>query len=216
VGELELEKVLKKAFPDDKIERIAKGKAGADILQKVHSSNEQYCGTILWESKNTQNWSKAWLNKLRGDQRRVKAELAVLVSMALPKDVRHFAQLDGVWVAEFPLALGVATALRINLMQVAALKQSSKGKHEKMELLYEYLSSTEFRHRIEAIVEAFRSMRDDLDKERQTTEKQWAKREKQIQLVVQNISGMYGDMQGIAGQSLPKISRLELPAPRDL
>ncbi len=213
VVELELEKVLKKAFPDDKIEPIAKGKAGADVLQKIYGSGGQYCGAIVWESKNTQNWSKAWLGKLRNDQRRAKAELAVLVSVALPKDVRHFAQVDGVWVTEFSLALGLATALRTNLIQVAVLKQSSKGKHEKMELLYEYLSSTEFRHRIEAIVESFRSMQDDLDKERETTERQWAKREKQIRLVVQNVSGMYGDMQLIAGQSLPKIRRLELPAP---
>lgn len=213
VIELELEKVLKKAFPDDEIEPIGKGKAGADVLQKIYVSGEQYCGAIIWESKNTQNWSKAWLGKLRNDQRRAKAELAVLVSMVLPKDVKHFAQVDGVWITEFSLALGLATALRTNLIQVAVLKQSSKGKHEKMELLYEYLSSTEFRHRIEGIVEAFRSMQDDLDKEREATERQWAKREKHIQLVVQNVSGMYGDMQAIAGQSLPKIRRLELPAP---
>jgi hypothetical protein len=215
VVELELEKFLRRAFPDDKIKPIAKGKAGADVLQEVYTSTGQYCGAILWETKNTHNWSKAWLGKLRGDQRRAKAELAVLVSMALPKDVRHFAQVDGIWVTEFSLAVGVATALRTNLMQVAILKQSSKGKHEKMELLYEYLSSTEFRQRIEAIVESFRSMQDDLGKERQTMERQWAKREKQIQLVVQNISGMYGDMQGIVGQSLPKIRRLELPAPSE-
>lgn len=210
VIEIELEKVLKRAFPEDKIEPVAKGKSGADVLHRVYNAG-QYCGTIIWESKNTQNWSKAWLGKLRTDQRRAKAELAVLVSMTLPKDVLHFAQVDGVWVTEFPLILGVATALRINLAQAALMKQSSKGKHEKMELLYEYLSSTEFKHRIEGIVESFRSMQDDLDKERQTTERQWAKREKQIQLVVQNVAGMYGDMQGIVGQSLPKIRRLELP-----
>jgi len=213
VAELELEKILERAFPNDEIRPIGKGKAGADVLQKVCAPGGRYCGAIIWESKNTQNWSKAWLGKLRNDQRRAKAELAVLVSLALPKDVRHFAQVDGVWVTEFSLALGLATALRTNLIQIAGLKQSSEGKHEKMELLYEYLSSTEFRHRIEAIVEAFRSMQDDLDKERETMERQWAKRGKQIELVVQNVSGMYGDMQAIAGQSLPKIRRLELPAP---
>jgi hypothetical protein len=214
VIELEIEKALKKAFPDDKIEPIAKGKVGADILQKVYTSDGQYCGSLIWEAKNAQNWSEAWLSKLRSDQRREKAELAILVSATLPKDVRHFTQVDGVWVTEYPLALGLATALRTNLMQVALLKQSSKGKREKMELLYEYLSSVEFRHRIEPIVESFCSMQDDLEKERETMEKQWTKREKQIQLVVQNVSGMYGDMQAIAGQSLPKIRRLELPAPQ--
>lgn len=215
VVELELESVLRQAFPDDDIEPIAKGKVGADILQKVYTSNGQFCGTIIWEAKNTKTWSKAWLTKLRGDQRRAKAELAVLVSTVLPKEVSHFAQIDGVWVTEFSLILGVATALRTNLSQAALLKQSSQGRHEKMELLYEYLSSTEFKHRIEGIVEAFRSMQDDLDKERQTMEKQWAKRDMQIQLVIQNVAGMYGDMQGIAGQSLPKIRRLELPSGYD-
>lgn len=213
VIELELEKNLKKAFPDDKIVPIAKWKAGADVLQKVYTSNGQYCGAIIWESKNTRNWSKAWLTKLRTDQRREKVELAVLVSVALPKEVSHFAQVDGVWVTEFPLAMGVATALRINLIQAAVLKKSSKGKNEKMELLYEYLSGTEFKQRVEAIVEAFNSMQDDLEKEQLMMEKQWKKREKHLQLVIENISGMYGDMQKIAGQSLPKIRRLELAAP---
>jgi len=212
VVELALEDILGKAFHDDKIEPVAKGKKGADVLQRVYSAGGQYCGTIIWEAKNTRSWSKAWLGKLRSDQRRAKAELAVLVSIALPKDVSHFAQVDGVWVTEFSLVLGLATALRTNLVQAALMKQSSKRKHEKMELLYEYLSSTGFKHRIEGIVEAFRSMQDDLDKERQTMEKQWAKRDMQIQVVVQNVAGMYGDMQGIVGQSLPKIRRLELPS----
>ncbi len=214
VMELELKKTLKQAFPDDKIEPIAKGKIGADVLQKVYAPNGQYCGTIIWEAKNTRNWSKAWLGKLRSDQRRAKAELAVLVTAVLPKGISNFAQVDGVWVTEFPLVMGVATAFRIQLMQISSLKQSSKGKHEKMELMYEYLAGVEFRQRVEAIVEAFVSMRDDLDKERQTMERQWAKREKNIQLVIENISGMYGEMQAIAGQALPKIRRLELPSPR--
>jgi hypothetical protein len=206
---------LKKAFPEDGIEPVAKGKKGADVLQKVYSSSGLYCGAIIWESKNTLNWSKAWLSKLRTDQRRAKAEIAVLVSVAMPKEVSQFGQMDDVWIAEPSLTLGLAMALRTNLMQVALLKQSSKGKHEKMELLYEYMSGTEFRHRVEAVVEAFRSMHNDLDKERQTMENQWAKREKQLQLVIQNISGMYGDMQAIAGQSLPRIRQLELPAPQE-
>jgi hypothetical protein len=211
VIELELEKALKKAFPNDKIEPISKGKAGADVLQKVYTSTGQHCGTIIWESKNTRNWSKSWLGKLRSDQRRAKAEIAVLVSVVLPSEILHFAQVDGVWVTEFPLTVGLATALRANLIQVFVLRQSTKGKNEKMESLYEYLSGTEFKQRVEAIVEGFRSMQDDLDKERRTMENLWAKREKQLQLVITNVSGMYGDMRAIVGQSLPKIRRLELP-----
>lgn len=205
---------MKRAFPEDEIEPIEKGQAGADILQKVRTPNGQLCGKIIWETKNTKNWSKAWLSKLCNDQRKIKAELAVLVSMALPKEVKHFALVEGIWVAEYGLALGVATALRANLIQVAMLRQTANGKHETLELLYEYLSSTGFRHRIEAMVEAFQGMQVDLDKERQTMERQWAKREKQIQLVVQNVSGMYGDMQAIVGQALPRIRKLELPEPQ--
>jgi hypothetical protein len=214
VIEVELEVALRHAFPEDEIEPIEKGQTGADILQKVRTPNGQLCGTIIWETKNTKNWSKAWLSKLRSDQRKIKAELAVLVSMALPKEVKRFALVEGIWVAEYGLALGVATALRANLIQVAMLRQTANGKHETLELLYEYLSSTEFRHRIEAMVEAFQGMQVDLDKERQTMERQWAKREKQIQLVVQNVSGMYGDMQAIVGQALPRIRKLELPEPQ--
>jgi hypothetical protein len=212
VLELKLEQILRKHFPDDEIEPIAKGKPGADVLHRVYLPGRKYCGSIVWESKNSRSWSNGWLGKLRNDQRRVKADLAVLISLTLPKGVTRFAQVDGIWVTELSLVIGLATALRNNLIQVSTLKRSSEGKHEKMELLYQYLSSTEFRHRIEGIVEAFGSMQDDLAKERETMQKHWAKREKQIELVVQNVSGMYGDMQGIAGQSLPKIRRLELPS----
>ncbi len=211
VIELELKSALKNAFPDDEILPIEKGQAGADIIQNVRTQNGQLCGTIIWETKNTKNWSKTWLSKLRSDQRKIKADVAVLVSMALPKDVKHFSQVEGIWVAEYSLALGVAAALRATLIQVAMVKQTVKGKHETLQFLYDYLSSIEFRHRIEAMVESFQGMRDDLNKERQMMEKQWAKRDKQIELVVQNVSGMYGDMHAIVGQALPKIRRLELP-----
>jgi len=211
VVELELHDLLKQAFPEDQIEPFATGKRGADVLQKVYSSTGHLCGTIIWEAKNTRKWSKSWLTKLRADQRRAKAEMAVLVSVVLPNEIKHFSQMDGVWVTQLPLALSLGIALRSNLIEVSAIRQTSEGKHGKMELLFEYLSSIEFRHRIEAIVEAFRTMQDDLGKERQAMERYWAKRDKQMQLVLQNVSGMYGDMQGIAGQSLPKIRRLELP-----
>lgn len=211
VQELALEKVLAKAFPEDKIDRVSKGKSGADILQRVYQ-NKQHCGTIIWESKNTQSWSKSWLPKLRNDQRREKAELAILVSKVLPKNVAHFAAMDGVWVTEYSLALGVGTALRINLIQVHATRVSLEGKHDKkkVELLFDYLSGTEFKQRVEAIVEAFATMQDDLSKERQAIEKSWANREKQLKLVIQSVAGMYGDLQGIVGPSLPRIRRLEL------
>jgi hypothetical protein len=214
VIELQLEKLLSATFPDDQIRAIAKGKLGADIIQRVISPGGQHCGTIVWESKNTKNWNKSWLTKLRGDQRREKAEIAVIVSSVLPKGMRsHFGQVSGVWVADFSVAVGLAAALRANLVDVARVTMTAQGKTEKMEVLYRYLMSTEFRQRVEAIVEAFVTMRDDLHNEKQATERHWAKREKHLDLVLQNVSGMVGDIQAIT-PAFPRIKRLELPSPR--
>jgi len=214
VIELELEKLLSATFPDDHVRAIAKGKLGADIIQRVISPSRQHCGTIVWESKNTKNWSKSWLSKLRSDQRREKAEIAVIVSSVLPKDMRSlFGLVSGLWVADFSVAVALAAALRANLVDVARVTMTAQGKTEKMEVLYQYLMSTEFRHRVEAIVEGFVTMRDDLHKEKQATEKNWAKREKHLDLVLQNVSGMVGDIQAIT-PSFPRIKRLELSSPR--
>jgi hypothetical protein len=209
--ELELERVLMKAFPEDKIKPIAKGRQGADVLQVVLGADGEPCGAIVWESKNTSTWSNAWLPKLRTDQRREKAELAVIVSTSLPKGVSRFAQIGGVWVADFSVAVGLAAALRANLIDLAQAKLSAQsGKSGKMQILYEYLMSTEFRQRVEAIVEAFTNLNDDLSKERESMQRFWAKREKQLQLVLQNVSGMVGDIQAIS-PAFPRIKRLELP-----
>ncbi len=215
VIELEIERVLSATFRDDEVEPIAKGKLGADIIHRVFSPNGQYCGTIVWESKNTKNWSQAWLPKLRSDQRRVKADIAVLVSSVLPKDIRGgFGQHPGgTWITDFPLVTGLAAALRANLIDVARIRATAEGKPERMEVLYRYLMSTEFRQRVEAIVEAFQTMKADLDKEKQATQKQWAKREKNLELVLHGVAGMVGDIHGIA-PAFPKIKRLELPGAR--
>ncbi len=216
VMELELEKLLSAAFPDDDIRAVAKGKLGADIIHRVISGSGQHCGTIVWESKNTKNWNQSWLAKLKADQRREKAEVAVIVSAVLPKDLNaHFGQISGIWVADFSVVLGLATALRANIVEVARVRMTADGKSEKMEAVYQYLLSTEFRQRVEAIVEAFISMRDDLHKEKQVAEKNWAKREMHLSLVLQNVAGMIGEIQAIT-PAFPRIKRLELPAPRRL
>ena len=212
VLELELEEMLKTNFPLDNLEPVGKGKRGADILQRVHNQSGQYCGTIIWESKRTKGWNDGWIEKLKEDQREAKAEIAVLVTTALPKEVNNFTQINGIWVTNFPLAICLAGPLRITLIQVANAKLSEVGKYEKMEVLYGYLSGPEFRQKVEAIVEAFASMKKDLDHEKRTTIKNWSKREKQIERVIYNISGMFGSMQGIMGASLPEIKSLEMKA----
>ncbi|TMQ75522.1 hypothetical protein ACCUM_1203 [Candidatus Accumulibacter phosphatis] len=212
VQELELENLLRTKFPFDTIEPVPKGEFGGDALQRVTSQAGQVCGTILWESKRTKHWSDGWLTKLREDQRTAKAEISVLVSQVLPKGVETFDVLDGVWVTSPRAALPVATMLRHTLLQVNTARQVSEGQQTKTEMVYQYLTGPRFRHRVEAIVEAFSSMQQDLDKERKAIMRQWAKREEQIDRVMGATVGMYGDLQGIAGKSLQEIEGLELQA----
>jgi hypothetical protein len=215
VQELELENMLRAKFPFDTIEPVPKGEFGGDALQRVTNQGGQPCGTILWESKRTRNWSDGWLVKLREDQRSAKAEVAVLVSQALPKGVESFDVVDGIWITSPRAALPVATVLRHTLLQVNMARAVSEGQQTKTEMVYQYLTGPRFRHRVEAIVEAFSSMQEDLDKERKVIMKQWAKREEQIERVMGATVGMYGDLQGIAGKSLQVIEGLEIASLED-
>jgi hypothetical protein len=210
VLELDLEALLRSRFPTDEIEPVPKGIRGADILQRVHNRSGQLCGTIIWESKRTKAWSDGWIAKLKDDQREVKAEIAVIVSETLPSGVKSFTQMEGVWVADFTLAASLAEVLRSGLTQLALAKLSAVGKGEKMDVIYNYLSGPHFRQRVEGIVEAFKSMKEDLDQEKRAITRTWAKRETQIERVINNTAGMYGDIQGIIGASLPEIKILEL------
>ena len=162
----------------DTIEPVPKGEHGGDVLQRIDGPFGQTCGTILWESKRTKNWSDGWLVKLREDQRAAKAEIAVLVTQALPKDMETFGLVDGVWVTPPRTALPVALALR-QMLGSALARQSTEGQQTKMEMVYQYLTGPRFRQRVQAIVEAFSSMREDLDREKKAIMKQWAKREEQ-------------------------------------
>jgi len=210
VQELELETLLKTKFPRDTIEPVPKGEHGGDVLHRVLGPLGQICGTILWESKRTKNWSDGWLAKLRDDQRTAKAEIAIIVSHVVPKDIETFGLVDGVWVALPQAALPVAVALRYTLIETATARLASEGQQTKMELVYQYLTGPRFRQRVQAIVEAFGSMKEDLDKEKKAILKQWAKREEQIERVMQSTVGMYGDLQGIAGKTIQEIEGLEM------
>lgn len=212
VQELELESLLRTKFPFDVIEPVPKGEFGGDVVQRVVGSGGQASGIILWESKRTKNWSDTWLTKLREDQRTAKAEIAVIVSQVLPKGVETFEMVDGVWVTHPRAVLPVAAILRQSLLEIAMARQASEGQQTKTEMIYQYLTGPRFRQRVEAIVEAFSSMQEDLDKEKKAITKQWAKREEQIDRVMQSTVGMYGDLQGIAGKSLQEIEGLSLPA----
>ncbi len=210
VQELELEQLLRGKFPHDDIEPVPKGEHGGDVLQHVKNQMNQPCGTIIWESKRTNAWSDKWLPKLREDQRAAKAEIAVIVSQALPKDVDLFDLVDGVYVTTPKAALAIALLLRQGLMETASARLASQGQETKMEMVYQYLTGPRFRQRVQAIVEAFSTMQDDLNSEKKAITKQWAKREEQIDHVMQATVGMYGDLQGIAGKTMQEIEGLDL------
>lgn len=211
VLELQLETLLSGRFPIDVLEPVAKGEFGGDVLQRVLGPAGQTCGTILWETKRTKNWSDGWLSKLRSDQRAAKAELALLVSEVLPKGVESFELIDGIWVTHPRFAIPVASVLRQSLIELAAARLSQDGQLTKAEQVYEYLTGPRFRHRVEAIVERFSEMQNDLNRERKATMRLWAKREVQIQGVIDSTVGMYGDLQGIAGRAMQEIPALETP-----
>lgn len=208
--ELEVEAVLKEAFVHDSVEPVGKGIRGSDVLQRVQTRTGQVAGTISWELKNTKAWSDGWVPKLKEDMRAAKADVAVIISRVLPEGVKRIGSVDGVWVVDPPSFLGLALALRQSLLEVHHARQAAVGKDAKMELLFSYLSGPEFRGRIEAIVEAYTVMREDLEAEKKAFERIWAKREKSLTRATNNTAGIYGDLSGLIGSSLQEIPALAL------
>ena len=210
VLEQDFEAQLKAFFVHDDIQPVPKGIRGADLVHNVRTPMGVDCGILLWETKNTKAWSQTWIPKLKDDMIEIRATIAILVSVVLPEGIKRFGRLDGVWVSDPLCAIPLAAALREQLMAVNRERTASIGKSEKMEALYQYLAGVEFKQKIEGIVEAFTSMQDQLNKERRAMERHWKQREKEIERVVKNTVGLYGDMQGIIGGQIPVIPALEL------
>lgn len=211
VQELALEELLETTFPADVIEPVGKGINGGDAQQRVLCGSGIECGSILWESKRTKNWSKGWLPKLRDDQRAARATCAVIVTQTLPEGVDNFALIDGVWVCSWSCVKGLAMALRVGLIEANKNRLATAGRAEKMELVYNYLSGKDFQRCVEGIVEAFVTMQADLDKEKRSMQTIWKRRQKQIDRAIGSTAGLYGDLQGIFGASLPRVEGLALP-----
>lgn len=211
VLETSLEDVLRRAFPSDRVEPVAKGVRGADVVQRVCTPGGAECGVILWESKRTKAWATDWLPKLRDDQRALKADVAALVSQVLPRDAPPLTVIEGVWVTGFALCLGLAQALRKGLLDVAEARRAQQGQGEKMGLLYAYFTGPQFRNRVEGFLEPLKAMKDELDAERRAMERLWAKRQQQIDRALLSVGGLYGDVQGISAGALPELDLLELP-----
>lgn len=212
VLELELEGVLKSEFPIDDILPVPKGINGADVVQVVRDMNGRECGEIMWESKRTKHWEEGWVIKLKTDMRAAKSDAAILVSSQLPKDIVNFGPRDGIYVTNFENYLAVARIMRLKIIEVCYAKMSQEGKHDKKEILWQYLSGREFQQRVESIVETFSSMKEGLEKEKQYFTKKWARDEKLINTVIEQTIGMHGDLQGLMGKSLPELQMLSLEA----
>ena len=198
-------------FPWMPSNQSPKGELGSDVVQRVNAAIGSPKGIILWELKRTKAWSDGWLPKLREDQRRCGADVALIISQALPKHIEHFDLVDNVWVAHPRCALPVAVALRQSLIELSNSRFVQQGQETKMEQVYKYLTGMKFRQRVEAVIEKFNDMREDLDRERKFMGKQWSKREAQILAVVDSTVGMVGDLQGIAGKAMPEIPSLDMP-----
>lgn len=211
VLELELENVLTSSFLHDQIDEVKKGQRGADVLHTVRTVQGIECGKIIWEAKRAENWTEKWLHKLKDDQQEAKADIAVLVTTVMPKGTNDvIVRIGDVWVVSPQLIKPVAEMLRVVLLEANKLKMVNTGRNEKMELLYNYLSSTQFSQKIRTMLEAFESMRTDLEAEKRAMQKIWSKRQTQIERVTTSMTTVVGELQGIAHEALPQLESVEM------
>lgn len=211
IQELAIEEYLQDKYPFDVIEEIKKGARGGDCIQIVHTREIQNCGKIYYESKRTKDFQRVWIEKFKADMRDKGADIGVLVTEVLPKELDRMGLIDGVWICTFEEFKGLSSVLRESIIKINQAKKSEENKTDKMSLLYSYLTSTEFTMQVEAIVEGFTQMQSDLDSEKRSMQRIWKQREKQIEKVLENTIGMYGSIKGIAGNSIGNVKALELP-----
>ncbi|GHQ98522.1 hypothetical protein VN1241_08580 [Helicobacter pylori] len=210
VQELAIEEFLRQKFPLDCIEEIKKGQRGGDCIQVVHTREFQNCGKIYYESKRTKEFQKAWVEKLKSDMREIGADVGVIVSEALPKEMERMGLFEGVWVCSFEEFKGLSAVLREGVIQVSLAKKSQENKGDKVNLLYHYLTSSEFSMQVNAIIEGFEQLRADLEKEKNAMTRIWKSREKQIEKVFEGTINMYGSIKGIMGNAIGQVKALGL------
>jgi len=211
VQELAIEEWLAEKFPLDVIQEIKKGERGADCLQIVHTRSRQNCGTIYYESKRSKHFQPTWIEKFKADIRERNADIGVLVTEVMPPDMDRLGFKDGVWVCSYDEFKGLCHVLRESAIRISNAIVTQENKGDKMGMLYDFLTSNEFQMQIEAIVEGFTQMKTDLESEQRSMRGIWKKREKQIEKVLMNTTGMYGSIKGIAGNAVQAIPLLELP-----
>lgn len=207
--ELLLEQILKENFPFDLIEEVGKGVKGADCMLTVRNSRGENCGKIIFESKQTKDWSNAWTDKLKNDMRQQQADIAILVTQAFPKEMSTFGERNGVWVCGFREVVSLVMLVRNSLLQLYDMQKKEENKGDKMHMLYDFLTGLEFKGHMEAIAEGFKDIRNNILKERVQMEKLWKEREKQLEKALLNAVGLYGSIKGIAGSSVGNIPLLD-------
>lgn len=207
--ELLLEQILKENFPFDLIEEVGKGVKGADCMLTVRNSRGELCGKIIFESKQTKDWSNAWTDKLKNDMRQQQADIAILVTQAFPKDMSTFGERNGIWICNFREVVSVVMLVRNSLLQLYDIQKKEENKGDKMQMLYDFLTGLEFKGHMEAIAEGFKDIRNNILKERVQMEKLWKEREKQLEKALLNAVGLYGSIKGIAGSSVGNIPLLD-------
>jgi hypothetical protein len=211
VQELAIEEWLAFQFPLDTIEEIKKGARGGDCIQIVHTRTEQNCGTIYYESKRTKDFQQSWIEKFKADIRDKGANIGVLVTEVMPSDMDRLGLKDGIWICNYEEFKGLCTVLRESIIKVSSAISTQENRGDKMHMLYDYLTSNQFRMQIEAIVEGFTSMKIALDSEKRAMQRIWKEREKQIDKVTVNTIEMHSSIKGIAGNAIQSVKALELP-----
>lgn len=210
VQELAIEEYLKEQFPFDSIEEIKKGVRGGDCIQIINTRELAHCGKIYYESKRTKDFQQAWIAKFKEDMRQKGVDVGVIVTETMPKEMEHMGLYEGIWLCTFKEFKALVAILRESVIRVYLAKKSQENKQDKMQLLYNYLTSAQFQMQIEAIVEGFIQMQNELESEKRAMQNIWKKREKQIAKVLDNAIAMHGAMQGIAGNTIGNIRALEL------
>jgi len=208
VQELYLEDMLRELFPFDQINEVGKGVRGADCIQTVRNTAGQECGRIIYESKRTQAWSESWVDKLKADMIAQNADVAIIVTQAMPREMTQFGLRNGIWVCNFIEVRSLVLALREGVIKVFQATKSQENKGDKMVMLYDYLTSNEFRQNINALREGFMAMKFSIQQERIAMEKIWKAREKQLEKVLINAAQIDGAIQGIAGSAIPELDLL--------
>ena len=211
VQELIIEEWLSANYPLDSIEEIKKGARGADCIQTINTRSATNCGKIYYESKRAKAFQPLWIEKFKADIREKGTNIGVLVTETLPADMNRMGYREGIWICSFPEFKGLSSVLRESIISMHRVVSQQENRGDKMSLVYDFLTSNEFRLQVEAIVEGFTQMKIDLDSEKRAMASIWKKREKQIEKVLLNTSDMYSSIKGIAGNAVPAVRQLELP-----